>query len=316
MYWQIAIIQGSCAMMINILSILLATSTLTLFAQIETIVYEHPEIIEVTNKNEDPFYNLYLKDYSKALKQFDALLKKNPDYTSALMGKAKCLLALGKTQKAYDNYRIVYDENPTSISALEGLGKSAFYLENFSRAIQFYQQALSLDPENPDLYVSLSRIHMCQGNYERVLSTANKAIILLDENNAAIAYMQILAYFAMAELESKNSEAITRKSISSTKNKLPFQFQFPFQTQSQFDKSEWPYPILHYLKGDLTNRDLLSFVESIEQEIQAHTYIGLNKRFLKDNNASNKHFIWVQEVAFPKSFEVILAKQVIQSTSG
>ena len=305
-------------MMINILSFLLATSTLLLFAQIETIVYEHPEIIEVTNKNEDPFYNLYLKDYSKALKQFEALLNKNPDYTSALMGKAKCLLALGRTQKAYDTYKIVYEENPISRSALEGLGRSAFYLENFSRAIQFYQQVLSLDPENPDHYASLSRIYMCQGNYESALSHANKAIILLDENNAAIVYMQILAYFAMAELESKNNKEITLKSIPSAKNKLPF--PFPFQTQSQsqsqFDKSEWPYPILHYLKGDLTNRDLLSFVENSEQEIQAHTYIGLNKRFLKDNDASVKHLIWVQEARFPQSFEVILAKQVIQSTSG
>lgn len=305
-------------MMINILSFLLATSTLLLFAQIETIVYEHPEIIEVTNKNEDPFYNLYLKDYSKALKQFEALLNKNPDYTSALMGKAKCLLALGRTQKAYDTYKIVYEENPISRSALEGLGRSAFYLENFSRAIQFYQQVLSLDPENPNHYASLSRIYMCQGNYESALSHANKAIILLDENNAAIVYMQILAYFAMAELESKNNKEITLKSIPSAKNKLPF--PFPFQTQSQsqsqFDKSEWPYPILHYLKGDLTNRDLLSFVENSEQEIQAHTYIGLNKRFLKDNDASVKHLIWVQEATFPQSFEVILAKQVIQSTSG
>lgn len=281
----------------NILCFILA-SNLSL-AQIETFMPEQPEIIQVNSQKDDPFYSLYEKDYKTALSKFNELLQESPFYSAALMGKAKCLFELARTEEAFNTYKIVYHKNPLNVAALEGLGKSAFYLEDFSNAINFYQKALAITPKNPSLYEGLSKVFLCQRQFEPALKNARIAERYIGKDESKTALIFIITYLALTELQ--DTDAL--KSIK--KN-----------TQSIKKNPSWPTPVINYFNGELTGPELLSYVETYEEEIQAHTYIGLKEQNSSDPSSNIRHLKWVCGLKSPKIFETILAKYLISAPSA
>ena len=83
--------------------------------------------------------------------------------------------------------------------------------------------------------------------------------------------------------------------------------------QSFKKETSWPYPILKFINEDLSDIQLLSHVETLQQEIQAHTYIGLMKRNRKENLLGEAHFEWASSRKHPVSYESLLCELLLKT---
>ena len=277
-----------------ILSILFVSN---LFAeQMEALIFDQPTVITVTNEQDDAFYQLYNKQYKIALSKFDDLLKDNPFHLSALTGKAKCLFELGEINEAYNTYTIAYNLDSNNDAITEALGNCAFYLKDFNAAHDFFQKALLEAPENPTLHETLSKVYMCQGRYNEAIKQAKVAKLYYDNSELRAPSLLILSYFAMAEINDLENQKTILKFIKSSKK-----------------ESNWPYPILKFINKDLSDTQLLSQVETLQQEIQAHTYIGLMKRSNKENLLGQAHFEWASSREHPVSYESLLSEFLLKT---
>ena len=280
---------------IFLISSLLITPAVSLHGQVETYAYGSPEIIEVNSMSRDAFQQLDIGDYDGALVQFNQILESKPDYTSALMGRAKCLFELGQYLDAFDSYLKVVNKDARDVYALEGLGNSALYLNQFDQALNYYHKAISIYPENSTVYHSMAVALICQKNYEKATEYLKTAILMYNKRGLDAPYSLLLSYVCYAQ--SKSQVRINEL--------LRYIKSFNFSPTDG-----WVTDLLRYIQGDIESTTLLAKVVSREQEVEAHTYIGFKLLFLGDKERSEQHLKWVRSIEDYHSIETIIANNI------
>ena len=137
---------------ISLIFSLLITPAVSLHGQVETYAYGSPEIIEVNSMSRDAFQQLDIGDYDGALVQFNQILESKPDYTSALMGRAKCLFELGQYLDAFDSYLKVVNDDARDVYALKVLATQPYTLISSIRPLNItIKQFLSTQKIQPSI---------------------------------------------------------------------------------------------------------------------------------------------------------------------
>ncbi len=266
-----------------------------LIGQVETYVHKQPKVIEVSNTQNDAFTLLDKGAYSQALRKFEVLLEGNPSLQSALIGKGKCLFELGRYNAAFEIFSWLHGAFPNNAYVLECMGDIEFHSSRLSQALAFYKKAQKIVPEKPSLYDSLTKTFLCLEDSEMASENSKLAILLNNKKGEVAPYSLILAYFAFAE----DVDLIGQNSALKYIERLNLR-----------KKNAWPYPILSFIKGTLKSTELLSYVESEEQEIQAHAYIGLKLRLEDQDGAARKHLDWVKQSNKIQLFETIYVNSI------
>ena len=151
--------------------------------------------------------NLYL-----AYVQYDKSLQMNPENLRVEYKKGLALLLGGKNDEAIKQFQIVIDKNPNYAPAYEGIGRAYFqkveysesekkflravildprlwqsynylgyirdYRKDYKSAIHEYKSALQIKPEKGFIYNNLGVSYSLSGNYKKAVAAFNKAIEL------------------------------------------------------------------------------------------------------------------------------------------
>jgi tetratricopeptide (TPR) repeat protein len=266
-----------------------------LIGQVETYVLKQPKVIEVSNAQDDAFYHLDQGNYPLAIEKFNALLEKSPQFKPALVGKGNCFLHLGKYDEALKIFSQLHGKFPNDAYVIESLGDIAFHSSQFDQALEFYAKAQQIVPKKASLYNAQAKTYLCLGDALTASKNAKMALLLNNKKGEIAPFSLILAYFSIAEV----AEPIEQNNALRYIERLNLKKEIA-----------WPYPILSFIKGTLKSNELLSYVESEEQEIQAHTYIGLKLRLEGLESAAKKHLEWVKRVNDIQLFETIYAKSI------
>ena len=88
------------------------------------------------------------RDYSSALKLFEVSLRLFPGDVAVHISFARCLLLLGKIQRALTEYEVVATTHPDSISARLGYARCLQKLGLLHKAIEETRKALAADPDH------------------------------------------------------------------------------------------------------------------------------------------------------------------------
>tara|TARA_B100001093_G_scaffold274293_1_gene262222 strand:- start:824 stop:1684 length:861 start_codon:yes stop_codon:yes gene_type:complete len=275
--------------------IIFMISIVPLIGQVETYVLKQPKVIEVSNAQDDAFYHLDQGNYPLAIEKFNALLEKSPQFKSALVGKGNCLLQLGKYDEAFKIFSELHAKFPNDAYVLESLGDIAFHSSQFDQALEFFAKALQIVPEKASLYDAQAKTYLCLDDAQMASENAKMALLLNNNKGEMAPFSLILAYFSIADM----AEPIEQNNALRYIERLNLK-----------KETAWPYPILSFIKGSLKSSELLSHVESEEQEIQAHTYIGLKLRLEGLESLAEKHLAWVKRVNKIQLFETIYAKSI------
>ena len=73
------------------------------------------------------------------------------------------------------------------------------------------------------------------------------------------------------------------------------------------DTRIWPYAVIRYLRGDLSEGALLTFAGTDDQRAEAHTYIGMDVLLKGQREEARTHFLWMRQNGSPRLLEYPLA---------
>jgi formylglycine-generating enzyme required for sulfatase activity/tetratricopeptide (TPR) repeat protein len=111
--------------------------------------------------------NIYLaqEQYPAAIKEFDAALKLNPDYVSALYNRGSAYSVMGRFDMGVKDYSRVITLQPENAAAYFNRGNAYAGMNRFPDAIQDYKKALALKPGWEKVKKTLAEAESISGVY-------------------------------------------------------------------------------------------------------------------------------------------------------
>jgi lipoprotein NlpI len=78
--------------------------------------------------------------------------------------------------------------------------------------------------------------------------------------------------------------------------------------KSQADATAWPFPVVRYLKREITGDELLALGANNDQRTEAHGYIGMDLLLAGKRAEARAHFQWVTEYGNSNFHEYHMAR--------
>ena len=172
---------------------------------------------------------------------------------------------------------------------------------------------IRLDPKLPVAHISRGYILLVMKEYDKAIAPLNRGILLDPYDRSGYLYRAI-AFFLLNRTGAgddmkkaleigdlpRNSKAevvlvgyfAARRAGQDVQAK-----KFLDDVAARFGKSDWPFPIVAYLRRDLDEVNLLSAAKDDSQKVQACCCLALDLQQKGKTDAARDHFRWVRDHA-------------------
>jgi Tfp pilus assembly protein PilF len=254
-----------------------------------------------------------MRRYDEAIAAYKQAANLDPNYLSAYMNLG---IFYGTTQRFAESaeaFQQALRLEPNNVSALNGLGIAQFRLGQREEGIQTLKQALKINPRFVDGHLNLARWYHGMGQYKEAAaaftevtrivpkwpqayfersqdnfylglhdaaaSDARTFLELTDWHSDRAQYMVIFANISYRRA-GKTAEAKEVLDIAAKRS----------------NNGSWPYPVISYLRGELTADQLISLAGGSNDRLtEAHGYIGLDLLVKDQKDAGVTQLTWVKE---------------------
>ncbi|HYP26376.1 MAG TPA: tetratricopeptide repeat protein [Blastocatellia bacterium] len=246
------------------------------------------------------YYNLghahsNLNQYGRAIKVFKQALQHDPDNVEIYLALGDAYSDSGDEDKAVAAFEAAIRREPSNPYTYYKLGLFYFPHGPHARAVDAFSQAIIRDPRHAEAYFHRSYAYLFMGRGESAVGDAETYLALKGWRTNQSLYMVIAAYFGHMQIR---QEAAARKALG--------------DAVRQADRSEWPYPVIEYLIGEISPRLLLRSASEESQKAEARTYIGLSLSLKGDQKAALDHLKWVKNNTHESSIPFALAMSEIE----
>lgn len=221
------------------------------------------------------------------------------------------LLGEGRQRDAIAAFDKAIRLNPRSAEAYHGRGLAYNETGQNERALKDYDAALALNPKYTEAYFDRANVYSDMGQYERALKDYDEALRLSPNHSGAL-YNQGLLYMILGRSEvAANARAYVK--IKGWKDERA-QYMAIFgafgdrwaqresearafldEAAANCDTAVWPYPVIRYLRRDLSADDLLAAATDLDKKTEARTYLGLDLVLAGQQEGAVPHLQWVKE---------------------
>ena len=214
-----------------------------------------------------------------AIPAFDKALRLNPRYAEAYNARGVTYNEMAEYERALKDYDAALGLNPQYAEAYFNRGNTYNDLGQEDKALKDYDEAIRLKPDYDGAYYNRAVAYMALRRSEAA-SDARAYLKLKGwkEENSRDQYMVLFAHFgdrwAKRDADAK---------------------QILDEAASKCDTTKWPYPIIRYLRRDLTVQDLLGAATDEDKKTEARTYIGLDLLLVGNRVDGLTHLEWVKE---------------------
>lgn len=217
--------------------------------------------------------------HNNAIPEFDKALRLNPRYAEAYTARGITFNEMAQYERAIKDYDAALALDPKSTEAYFNRANSYNDLGQSERALKDYDEALRLDQNYTGAYYNraLARMTLRQAD----AAADARAYIKLKgwkEENVRDQYMVVFAYFG-DRWAKRDTEA----------------HAILDEAASKCDTTKWPYPIIRYLRRELTVDDLLATATDTDKRTEARTYLGLDLMLAGNRVDAFTHLEWVKE---------------------
>jgi tetratricopeptide (TPR) repeat protein len=140
------------------------------------------------------------KDYDKAIKEFDAAIRIDPNYPAALVGRGFAWHNKQEMDKAIRDYNEAIRLDPTYVDAFAARGCAWHIKREFDKAIEDYDEAIRLDPGNGNTFFNRGTAWGQIREHDKAIKDLNEAI-RLDPNDALAFFNRGTAWAEKKEVE-------------------------------------------------------------------------------------------------------------------
>ncbi len=171
-----------------------------------------PEIPAVTSSSEDPsmdqtVYHFNLGVYyqklgktANAIKEYNAVLKLDPDNAEAHNNLGVIYREQNELDKAAEHYQFVVSLNPGMEEAHNNLGVIYYIRGNFREAGAAYRKALELNPNNLKSLINIGLVYKSQGQTKKAIEVMED-VLAVDTFQAEAHYNLAILYEEMGHQE-------------------------------------------------------------------------------------------------------------------
>jgi lipoprotein NlpI len=217
--------------------------------------------------------------HKNAIPAFDKALRLNPRYAEAYNARGVTYNEMAQYERALKDYDAALGLNPKYAEAYFNRGNAYNDLGQAEKALKDYGEAIRLDQEYVGAYYNRALAYMALRRGE---AAADARMYLKlkgwKEENARDQYMVLFAHF---------SDRWAQRDADAK--------QILDEAASKCDTTKWPYPIIRYLRRDLTVQDLLAVATDVDKKTEARTYVGLDLLLVGDRVEGLTHLEWVKE---------------------
>lgn len=116
------------------------------------------------------------QDEAARLADINQAVKIDPSNVEAIRARAAMYLAMGKTEKAIDDFELWIEAEPENLDARMGMVDALMAEERLDEAIEALGGAIELDPKVAGPYTARARLHLMQENYDEAFKDAEDAL--------------------------------------------------------------------------------------------------------------------------------------------
>lgn len=256
--------------------------------------------------------NEALRRNTEAIEAYRQATRLNPSYFNAFMGLGNVLGMTGRYEESVESFKQALKLNSNHAGAYNGLGIAYFRLGQHEEGIAALKQAVRFDPNFANAYTNLGNYYNQLGRYEeasesfgevvriapkfpggyfnrgvnlmnvgRSEAAADDARTFLDLTNWHNERSQYMVIVAVLGYKAAGREADANKILS--------------QAAKRCNSSEWPYPVIQYLRGDLTPQALLALATDNDRMTEARAYLGMDLSVSGRPEEALEQLRWVRE---------------------
>jgi tetratricopeptide (TPR) repeat protein len=229
--------------------------------------------------------------YDQAIDYFTRQIRANPANDAAYIGRGN----IWRDKKEYDLALADFTEairiDPGSEVAHNARGNAWLEKLEYDKAIVDYNEAIRIDPKHARAYYNRGIAWKAKSEYDKAIADYNEAIRI--DPKYALAYLTR----AVLEMTTRRAGAVAgmRKVVELEKGKGAYAAyavilghlatrqaegkgaarEFLGALARDLDASAWPYPVVRFLRGELTEAQLLALAVDTEKATEARCYLGL-----------------------------------------
>lgn len=253
----------------------------------------------------------------EALSSLTQSLNLNPQSQPALIARANVYYRLGnfsRTVKDLDQLLGLNQENANkkNADAMRMMALSYFLLGQYQMAADTYSRLIALGVATADVYMGRAGAYYELALYQKAIDDYTQALVL-DPKSVASLYRRCLAYWQLSMISDATGDAGRALDVAGWKSDnaayLALCLYLGLMQQkridaankvlddaiAKLDASKWPYPILQFYKGQITEARLLQLASNPSLVTQAKTYIGLWLTWTDKRGQAAPYFAWVHK---------------------
>lgn len=151
--------------------------------------------------NEQGFFALNKKNYSKAIRKFSQSIQYCETDISARYYLGEAYQGYGWDDEAMEEYNVTWNQaKGYGIKAMHKAGKIWFQKGDNIKAIQCYDRVLKLDPAVPEVWFDLGQVHLAMQNLKSAEYCISEAVKYDPKNKQ---YKDLLLKLALQRIQQK-----------------------------------------------------------------------------------------------------------------
>jgi tetratricopeptide (TPR) repeat protein len=235
----------------------------------------------------------------EAIKYYREAVRLDPSFAAAHTNLGLAYIRLGKYDEGIEAFRRAISLNPDAVKAHHFLAGTYLRKGMYEKAIDSYGEEIRLTPKNPNTYRerALANLYLARGG--AAAADARAFLDMAGWRDGGSQYMAVVAHLGLRQ--AGGGDGAQRVLDEAALNA---------------DTSAWPYPLLRYLRRELSEREALAAADNIDKLTEAHAYIGMDMSLSGKTEEAVEHFKWVKEYGNRSFVEYPLALGELKRLAG
>ncbi len=220
-----------------------------------------------------------LKQYDKAIADFNKTISINPNYEGAYCNLGLVYYDLKKNNEAIKNFSVVISMNKQNFEAYNNRGVSYIELGKYNDAINDFTMVILLNPTFQNSYLNRGLAYTTVGKFNEAIADLNQAILL--KNDDALAYSNRgIAFYNLKKFDLALKDYTSAIAIDSTIENI------------FYNRANVYYALKNY---DKAIKDYTSSIQNNPNQLNAYYYRALMYFDTNQFQASLNDILFVQK---------------------
>jgi tetratricopeptide (TPR) repeat protein len=229
----------------------------------------------------------------------------------------------GQLEAALAEYEEAARLDPRAPAIRSSIGFLLMRLGRFGEAIEPLAEALRLDPAHRESRFHLSNAYTQTGRYDDAIESWTKFLELVPDepealHNRAWCYMYAGRQGAAAAADARrflqtagwrqqSSPFMVLVAHLGSREAGAASTSLLDDAAAHLNRTAWPYPVIAYMRREVSAEQLLEIAGSNNDRTEAHAYVGMDLLLKGHAEDARKHFEWVRDYGNKRFIEYTLA---------